>query len=799
MKFATDRHRQPRTDFLVVLVLLVIGMMGVAARGADVEGRIVSLGIGGAGEKQGLYRAGTWVPVRVHVENRTGRQFVGRLGVEQPDLDGDKVMSIGGEVILPAGDVEGRDVWLYYWPRPDERLESPLSVVVMEGKAVGGGGGSVVGRITQPEDGETIRRERGLNRQRWVVVLGGQSMGFGSFFQAIGGTQPVAFSWVPSPRQLPDNVLGYDGVDVLVWQADEVRVSDFGASEFQLKAILDWVRAGGHLVISVSRQGAELRGVEKLRAALPMELTETRELAVGDLSWYPGLRIPAGTPLRGERLLQAVGKQKSGVRPVSGGMTGVFAEHPFAVTGLYGQGAVTLITVDMGNPTLGQMLSAEDWLNFWTQVCGWSGQSPTYLISRATYERAAKKASEENRPDPVATPADLRMGERISWDVDVHEVTATRTLVALLFLGLYWLAAGPIGHLVLRRYKVVHWSWWVFGGTVLVAAGVAGGVVTYLQLTNYDLRHKTVVRGTVGSKDVTVTGFYGIFAPRSGQLTVAWPESARGRLSYLAPLCTGDADEINSYADPQSYELLNEKPGEAKVVFRNTLKKLEGRWTGEREGIVGQAAVTGGYPPTLVGKLENRTGYDLKQVLIVVHAFSGRAGQGTGFVFKVGQWPKGGTIDLATDAKIQMVDRMVAPLENILRALAYTQATGHVIKGVMSGGGELSEMDRKSKDGILPEMLDVLLDAWRLDPLSVPGRIEPSRGLTRTMDSTKSLYAAGALIVAKAGDIDKSEYVKSPVPITVNDHVVEGKGEILFTWALPLEGSAKGGGMLGEE
>src|SRR4051794_15411622 len=110
----TDAQK-PRTErsfwFCVTLLFLLVGMAGNAF-GADlVQGRILGVGIGAEQGRGGLYRPGSWVPVRVHLENRSGKQFVGRLGVEQTDLDGDRVMSVGPRVILQAGDVEGRDFW----------------------------------------------------------------------------------------------------------------------------------------------------------------------------------------------------------------------------------------------------------------------------------------------------------------------------------------------------------------------------------------------------------------------------------------------------------------------------------------------------------------------------------------------------------------------------------------------------------------------------------------------------------------------------------------------------------------
>ena len=58
----------------------------------------------------------------------------------------------------------------------------------------------------------------------------------------------------------------------------------------------------------------------------------------------------AGREIRESRLIQATGTLRAGARAVSGATAGVFAENPLAVTGIYGRGAVTVVTVDMGNP-----------------------------------------------------------------------------------------------------------------------------------------------------------------------------------------------------------------------------------------------------------------------------------------------------------------------------------------------------------------------------------------------------------------------------------------------------------------
>ncbi len=118
-------------------------------------------------------------------------------------------------------------------------------------------------------------------------------------------------------------------------------------------------------------------------------------------------------------------------------------------------------------------------------------------------------------------PEELRLGEDIPLLVDVTEITEVRILIAILFLAVYWLAAGPVGYFILRWYKVVHWSWWVFGGTVVLAAGAAGVVVMFLRLTNYDLRHKTFVLGAVNGREVSAVGYYGALVPTSGNIEIS--------------------------------------------------------------------------------------------------------------------------------------------------------------------------------------------------------------------------------------------------------------------------------------
>ena len=96
------------------------------------KGEVISVGIGGVNGKGGTHRAVHGSRVRVRLENRSGKQLVCRLGVEQIDLDGDKVLSVGAPIILDGADVNGREAWMYYWPRPDDDLRGVKTIIVLD-------------------------------------------------------------------------------------------------------------------------------------------------------------------------------------------------------------------------------------------------------------------------------------------------------------------------------------------------------------------------------------------------------------------------------------------------------------------------------------------------------------------------------------------------------------------------------------------------------------------------------------------------------------------------------------------
>ncbi|MEI8196522.1 MAG: hypothetical protein WCI73_11485, partial [Phycisphaerae bacterium] len=457
----------------LALLLLSLALLLGPARSLHaqaVTGQILQVGldsigreaVGMSGGTGGWYRQGHWVPVRVRLENRSGARWSGYLAVDQADLDGDPIRCLSRPFVLEPT-LGGRDLWLYYWPRPDDEDYPVRSVQVLDERK------QFVTSLpveTKPQIITTTNSED-QHSQRWVVVLGPSLLGWNAYTGTKGGVATNRVSWVPRAEGLPDQALGLDGVDVLVWQAgqDAVVPSELG-EDLRVRAILEWVKAGGHLIITTGPRWLELADpAHPLAAALPMEMRAARQTpGLALLSRYlPSL----GRSRPSSDVIQVTGTLKPGARVVSPPQ-GIGGGDPLVVTGMYGQGAVTLVTVDLSAPTFASLTSTQ-WLAFWQQTAGWSGvtgNAPA-LKSRAEYDELLAQPDSPLKGKEFAPSVQLDQG--LSVSVDLTRQTGVRLLLAVLFLGLYWAAACPGADLILRRKGRATWSWWIFGASVVTA------------------------------------------------------------------------------------------------------------------------------------------------------------------------------------------------------------------------------------------------------------------------------------------------------------------------------------------
>jgi hypothetical protein len=410
----------------------------------------------------GHVRPGSWLGVRVHVEN-DGPAFRGELRLTGGAQQGSRY-SVAVE--LPTG--ARQDHLLYTQPTwSGGRLTASL----------------VAGDDVHAEQRMTLTAIDPYITTVFIIAERPEAIAPGVRGIATMQGQQTARVVTIAPEDLPARVEAWAVIDRLVWQdVDPARLS-----QEQLDAVTTWVGAGGRLVIVGGQAG--IAGVDGLPAELlPYVPTSTIDAAASDLEPLVGA-LPADTPdvpaLTGEL--------------VRGSVTAWSDGHPIAAQASVGQGQVVVLGID---PSIPAVAGAPGANGMWRRVMGpLSGQALNPLVLQDDSQIVAAL----NSLPAVALP-DLGL------------------LFGL--LALYIALIGPINYVVLRRIDRREWAWvtmpvlvLVFGvGTYVVGMGLKGTDVIVDQLA--------IVRAAAGTDRGLAQAYVGIFSPNRQTFDVAVAEDA---------------------------------------------------------------------------------------------------------------------------------------------------------------------------------------------------------------------------------------------------------------------------------
>ncbi|MBI3269654.1 MAG: hypothetical protein HYZ53_11580 [Planctomycetes bacterium] len=263
----------------------------------------------------GVWRPGTWTPIRILLAN-TGPDWRGNLTATPRGVGalGPRYMR---EVEVPRG--SRMAFWLYV-----RLAESNNSVEV----AVVGGGRSA--------NAKAVLLSQPLGRTIAVLgVRGSAGLGTVAFGLLAEAGEPAPTLGFVSAERAPDRWIGYEGVDVVLVQADAPGLF---AGEKQAAAFEQWVRAGGRAVVVAPRGRGPLQGTV-LAEMLPAGLGALRRLETSrGLAAFAGSDEPPGQPYSAtsvEALSRRVLVREDGLPVVLHGPCGVgevilFAFDPFA-------------------------------------------------------------------------------------------------------------------------------------------------------------------------------------------------------------------------------------------------------------------------------------------------------------------------------------------------------------------------------------------------------------------------------------------------------------------------------------
>ena len=452
------RHDHPRgTGYGLTVVLMALSML---LSGSSAVAQTAGPAPANSGEPSllrltarpllgGNVRPGSWLGVRVHLEN-DGPAVRGELRLTGGAQQGSRYSV---EVELPTG--ARQDHLLYSQPTwSGGRLTASL----------------VVGEETLAEQRMTLTPIEAYTTTVFIVAERPEAIAAGVRGIATVQGQPMARVMTVGPEDLPARAEAWAVIDRLVWQ--DVDPARLGPQ--QLDALTTWVGAGGRLVIVGGQAG--IAGADGLPVdLLPYVPTSTIDVPASDLEPLVGA-LPAGTApvpaLTGEL--------------VRGSVTGWSDGHPIAAQVPVGQGHVVILGIDPSVPAVAGSPGAN---GMWRRVLGpLSGQALNPLVLQDDSQIVAAL----NSLPAVALP-DLGL------------------LFGL--LALYIALIGPVNYLVLRRIDRREWAWvtmpvlvLVFGvGTYVVGIGLKGTDVIVDQLA--------IVRAAAGTDRGLAQAYVGIFSP----------------------------------------------------------------------------------------------------------------------------------------------------------------------------------------------------------------------------------------------------------------------------------------------
>lgn len=793
--------------------LLLLGLPPAAWGQIDTRGSAVeSIGF------QRAYRPDAWVPMVVRLKSTLGDPAEYQIQVVQPDIDGDHVIY---SRLVTLNAMQTEKYWVYFRPRATGLDVSSLQdlnrairvrVCTRDGKMLAPLPLTDMPVDFDPKMGFSIKP----GKKMILAVIGGTRSRPAEldYESSIGVIEQVDFVRV-TPADLPENALGYDMVDGMVWFGpDAAELTRAGSRK--LAALQEWVRQGGHLVVCqpeepyriqpfadmlpVLYKGADDKWlVEVLDKKEPEPLHRiavepTRrltDLQRGNDNWHliPGpFRIARAVPREDVVVDEWVqwDKEQGGGR------------SPFLARNAYGLGAVTWVAQDLGDEKIIGNTSS-GWPHVWDRVFGWRNST---IVRRGNLQDPTARRDVWGQLEEDWTAGSVADLGGVFLKATDHQGKAGAYvfLVILFFVG-YWIVAGPGSYLFLAGKGQRQMSWAVFAASGLAATVLTVLVVKLILRGDAEVRHLSVVRLAAGQPAV-IDSRVGLYIPRDGNQRVVLKDVAPEALSYVTPLAVHPQHLINvtEFSDTASYEVPvrdvsgADEPVQVVIPYRSTLKKLQAHWVGNTSEVIDGSPELAEAPTYLAGILTNKTGRELKNVFFAFNFKSGASGTDRDIVLYVPVWKKGEALDLAkqmlngenvTDAAYDKLIRGGGgPTWGFLDTM-WGERLHRYIKGVVSSDGRVDDSESAVKQSLLLMTVFDRVPPMKNVPYGGFNRAELLRRGARQMNMSHLVGAGNLVILAEATN------EPLPFPMEVEGERMTGEGTVIYQATLPIKNRTK--------
>jgi hypothetical protein len=499
------RHSPGAAFFAIVPLLcaVLIAPQGTPAQDASPQVEKVSVGFGGK------YKVGFWTPVRLEI-TAGAKPFAGQLTLEIPDSEGG-----------PCQWTSPESAELHLAPNEKTTLVRFVKFGRLESRLTA---------IFQSKEGETSRirldeqTTAPLATTARIALQLGSDLDWSAVSQqrrSAGRETPEVIS-ISTAEELPDSLLGYDGVDFLsITTADLTLLEQCSAA--QREAMIAWVRTGGRVLLSVGKNGDAILGdTGILRALSPgkwagvieqssMKSLESLVQADVRLDSVGGSRTRDFTlPLalvsdyRGRLLLDEAGPDGK--------------PRPVAISAPCGFGQVVMIGFDLGLFPFSRNSDKPGWA------------STPVLLEKLEDELMghAPKMSADQQGAGNLGYTDLAGQFQTALDRFPGVSLVPFSLLVALIVG-YGLLVTVADYFFLRRVvQKMHWTWLTFPLIAILFCGLAIGVVRSLRSAQPKVRQVELVDIDVEGMRVRGRTWLHIYSPKTDAYRIAherkdWP------------------------------------------------------------------------------------------------------------------------------------------------------------------------------------------------------------------------------------------------------------------------------------
>lgn len=562
----------------------------------DVAVELEQFGVGSA------FRGGSFTAIRVRLTSALDDFVQVRVQWEVKDADGDIA---GHSRIVTLAPNQPASRWLYAWLSPNTPAGEVWTVRVYE--EVDGRLGSELGatRISSASaiEGSALQLEPSTGM---IGVIGQLSAGLNAYQtnrlggepgeHPYGSNEATAIVNSIDPRSLPDRWEGLEGFEALVWTDANPQL----LAEEESKAVKEYIRRGGHLVIVLPSVGNPWslgeQGQHHLADILPTKAPQRQEgvpiteltslLSKSDsllstrFTTNVHLFDPASLDNHYEPFLALPCKREENTRALKP-RPGTLDGRVVAVQRTLGMGRITLVGINVADPQLPVIQPGMPQADaFWNRILGRRADTPTS-------SEIAQLEKEQQLVRTRATPHLLGGAKLVGETIGMSGQAAIGILTAVVLFAVYWLAAGPGGFALLRQMKQIRHSWLLFVAMALLFTGIAWGGVSLLGKRHQGVQHLTVLNTIYRPADEerrdepqyqSASVWFSVGVSHYGQTHVSIA-SDKGQRDLLTSW-SGPGEFQSGYPDIDRYDVPLSSPADFFIPARATESQLYGRWMG---------------------------------------------------------------------------------------------------------------------------------------------------------------------------------------------------------------------------